>query len=101
MKTLLLILLPFISLAQTEMKYSELPEPIQRKVDSTYFISAYMRTDSIYEVELGVKKKRPRTETDYTKDGEELGVYHFKEGSSPIAWAIFSGIAFYLTSMFF
>ncbi len=101
MKTLLLILLPFLSFAQTEVKYNELPEPIRKKIDSTYFISAYIREDSIYEVELGVKNKRPRTETDYTKDGEELGVYHYKDGSSPFAWTVFYGLLFYMTSKFF
>lgn len=101
MRILILILLPFISFAQTEVKFYELPEPIKSKIDSTYFISAYLRGDSVYEVELGIRGKRPRTETDYTKDGEELGVYHYRAGSSPVAWAIFSGIAFYITSMFF
>ena len=101
MKTLILILLPFISFAQTEVKFNELPKEISRKIDSTFFISAYMYSDSIYEVELGVKRKRPRIETTYSRDGQELGTYHYKEGSSPIAWCVFYAMLFYMGSMFF
>jgi hypothetical protein len=100
-KILLLILLPFISFAQDEVKFNELPKEIRTKIDSTFFISAYMYSDSTYEVELGVKKKRPRIETTYSKDGEELDTYYYKAGSSPISWCVFYAMLFYMGSMFF
>jgi hypothetical protein len=110
MKIIILILLPFISLAQErDVSYSELPETIKSQTDSAYFVYAYSVNDTLYIVDSWIKGKhrssqyggkgRKRVQIDYAITGEKRCVHYYKEGSSPIMWAVFWGMVFYMGGM--
>jgi hypothetical protein len=114
LKTLILILLPFLSFSsiaqERDVPFSELSDTIKSQTDSAHFVSAYSVGDTLFVVESWIHGKRrssqyrgrgrKRVQIDYARNGEKRCVYYYKEGSSPVMWCVFYGMAFYMGSKF-